>query len=429
MKYIVPVFLGAGLLLTAASVCSQPAAGPARVAGIAVNYDEAQVGVYRLPDPLLLADGRPVTDSATWMQQRRPEILQLLETNQFGRMPAALQPLRFAVREQNGKALGGRAIRRQVTLYLGPDSQDHKLELLIYLPLQPRPAPLLLHLSFVTNAMAVDDPALQPAMAWIKGQPQLQTSSNFSKINPAPFINRGIGFATLYYGDIEPDFKAGIRYGIRRQFYPPGQPRPADGGGAIAAWSWGLSRVMDYLQQDPAIDGRRIALQGASRLGKTVLWTGARDPRFSLIIPSISGEGGAALSRRNFGETIKMITDTNRYYYQFAPNYHYFADEVPNLPMDSHMLIALIAPRPVLIQSGDRDFFSDPRGAFLAVQAAEPVYRLFGLAGPGDGDMPAAGDRSLLHPLGYYLHAGGHTVLPEDYDVFIQFMQKQWGLR
>src|SRR6185295_18881484 len=154
---------------------------------------------------------------------------------------------------------------------------------------------------------------------------------------------------------------------------------------------------------------------GASRLGKAALWTGATDERFAMVIASISGEGGAAVSRRNYGETVAHITDTTRYFYQFAPNYHEYSNKLDQLPMDAHMLISLIAPRPLLLQTGDADFWSDPKGEFLAAVAAEPVYKLFAKDGPGTNQFPAAGDTTLLHTLGYYMHSGGHAVLPTDY--------------
>jgi len=396
------------------------------IAGVHVNYHEDSVGNYILPDPLLLKNGQRVTTASQWTKQRRPEILSLFENLQFGKLPERKTATSYEVTEANGTAFGGRAIRKQVTIYLSKDTSGPKARLLYYLPASTnRPSPLLLGLSFVTNAMAVDDTAIAFDSAWEKGQQVLQTSSNFKKVPIASFIDAGIGYATVYYGDIEPDFKGGLTHGVRKQFLKDGQQNfAADEWGAISAWSWGLSRVMDYLETDQGIDQKRIALNGASRLGKTVLWTGARDTRFALIIASISGEGGAALSRRNYGETIQMITDTGRYYYQFAPNYHSFSKRVNDLPMDSHMLIALIAPRPLLLQTGNEDYFSDPKGEFLAAQAAEPVYQLLQKKGLNRTHMPLAGDTTMLHTLGYYMHQGGHTILPEDYKVFIRFMQK-----
>jgi len=398
---------------------------PAKVANIDVNYEEEKVGAYSLPDPLLLNNGKRVTDTQTWINQRRPEILRLFEEYQFGKVPPKPAHLSFKVRE-TGTAFGGKAVRKQVTVFFTEDSADFKMDLLIYLPShRAQPSPLLLTLSFVTNAMAVDDTAVIPGYAWVNGQRVLPTESRFGKVNVEKFIDAGIGYATVYYGDIEPDFKDGIKYGIRSRYLTPGSSGvAANEWGAISAWSWGLSRAMDYFETDKDIDATRIAINSASRLGKTVLWTGARDQRFALIIPSISGEGGAALSRRNYGETIRMITDSNRYFYQFAPNYHSFSDRVNELPMDSHMLIALVAPRPILIQSGDEDFFSDPKGEFLAAVHAEPVFKLFGQKGLGRTSFPEAGDKSMQNTLGFYMHRGGHSVLPEDFDIFIQFMKK-----
>src|SRR5690606_10902856 len=239
-------------------------------------------------------------------------------------------------------------------------------------------------------------------------------------------LTNGIGFATLYYGDIEPDLKKGIQLGgIRRHYLKAGQTVPeADEWGAIAAWSWGLSRVMEYLETDNQIDSKRVALTGSSRLGKTVLWTGANDQRFKMVLASCSGEGGAALSRRDYGENIKHMTDTSRYHYQFAPNRHSYSDDFASCPVDAHELIAMIAPRYLLLQTGDTDYWSDPKGEFLAAQAAQPVYKLFGIQNVFS-EMPKAGDTSMTYQrLGYYMHDGGHGMIPSDWKVFMEYMKK-----
>jgi len=182
---------------------------------------------------------------------------------------------------------------------------------------------------------------------------------------------------------------------------------------------------MDYFETDRDIDAHRIALQGASRLGKTVLWAGAHDARFAMVIASVSGESGAALSRRNFGETVAHMTDPTRYLYQFAPNYHSYANRVNELPVDAHMLVALIAPRPLLLQTGSTDLWSDPKGEYLAAVAAEPAYRLYGKTGPTASESPAPKDESLLlNDLGYYMHDGPHGVFPGDWTLFLKYMKK-----
>jgi hypothetical protein len=179
---------------------------------------------------------------------------------------------------------------------------------------------------------------------------------------------------------------------------------------------------MDYLETDNGVDANRVAILGVSRLGKTVLWAGAHDPRFALVIASCSGEGGAALSRRNYGETIAHLVAPSRYPYQFCTNYQKYGDHVDQFPVDAHMLLALIAPRPVLLQTGDQDTWSDPKGEFLSAVAAGPVYRLLGKQGLDTDQMPPAG-QAILHTIGYYMHAGGHGTLPPDWDQFLKFIQ------
>jgi hypothetical protein len=180
---------------------------------------------------------------------------------------------------------------------------------------------------------------------------------------------------------------------------------------------------MDYLETDASVDAKRVALLGSSRLGKTVLWAGANDQRFAMVLASVSGEGGAALSRRNYGETVRHITDSTRYAYQFARNYQMYGDRVNQLPFDGHMLVSLIAPRPLLLQTGDTDYWSDPKGEYLSAVAASPVWRLLGTEGLATDHYPAAGE-PVLSTLGYYMHAGRHGILPPDWPVFLTFMRK-----
>jgi hypothetical protein len=228
--------------------------------------------------------------------------------------------------------------------------------------------------------------------------------------------------ATVYYGDIDPDIAGGMKYGVRNLFLKPGQSEPAaNEWGTISAWAWGISRAVDYFETDKGVDAKRVAIFGVSRLGKTVLWAGAHDQRIAAVIASCSGEGGAALYRRNYGENLKHMS--TRFGYQFAPNYARYGDDVAHYPVDSHMLVALMAPRPLLLQTGDRDTWSDPKGEFLAAVAAGPVYKLLGKDDLGTTHMPAAGQENL-NTLGYYMHAGGHGTVPGDYDVFLRFLVK-----
>jgi hypothetical protein len=403
------------------------AAPPSVVAGIPVNYDESKVGTYTLPDPLLTSKGERVRDAATWTRVRRPEILRMMESIQFGKAPGKPDKVIVDRFDTGTVALGGKAIRRQTTLYFTDDRRGPKAELLSYVPADANgPVPVLLQISFSPNANVVDDPGIKPGEMWSRDKKRVPAprTGGFGQVVPLPFLANGIGFATLYYGDIEPDFKGGIPFGIRGRYLKPGRTEPApDEWGAIAAWAWGLRRVMDYLETEPAIDAKRVALLGASRLGKTVLWTGATDERFAVIIASVSGESGAALSRRNYGETVRHMTDSTRYDYQFAHNYQSYGDRVNELPFDGHMLVSLIAPRPLLLQTGSTDLWSDPKGEYLSAVAASPVWKLLGKEGLAVDHYPAAGE-PVLSTLGYSMHEGRHGILPYDWPIFLQFLQK-----
>jgi hypothetical protein len=421
------VRISAAMILSAGAAMAQADKPPAAVvAGIPVNYDEARVGAYTLPDPLLLSNGKPVRDAKTWNEQRRAEIVRLFEENQYGRSPGRPAAMSFDVFDKGTPALDGKAIRRQVTIYFSADKAGPKMDLLVYVPANAAgPVPLLLNLGFSANSSTVNDPGVKVGEVWGRDKKKVPAGQgmSFGRVNVARLLDAGFGFATVYYGDIDPDFLGGVPHGVRALYLKPGQTEPApDEWGSIAAWAWGLSRAMDYLETDKAVDAKRVAIMGVSRLGKTVMWAAARDPRIALVIASCSGEGGAALSRRNYGETIAHLTEASRYPYQFAGNYAKFANQVDRLPVDGHMLVALIAPRPVLLQTGDKDGWSDPKGEFLAAVAAGPVYRLLGQQGLDTDQMPPAGS-PILHTIGYVMHAGGHGTIPSDWDQFLAFMQ------
>lgn len=399
---------------------------PTEVAGIHVNYDEAQVGSYTLPDPLLLANGKRVKDAKMWTEKRRPEIVRLFEENQYGRAPGRPADMSFDVFDQDTPAFDGKAVRRQVTIYFSANRQGPKMDLLIYVPKGgTKPVPLLLNIGFSANSSTVADPGVRVGEIWGRDKKKVPAPEGrgFGRIDVPRLLDAGYGFATFYYGDVDPDFLGGIPYGVRALYLKPGQTEPApDEWGAIAAWGWGLSRAMDYLETDKAVDAKRVSIYGVSRLGKTVMWAGARDTRFAMVIASCSGEGGAALSRRNYGETIAHLVAPTRYPYQFCANYAKWANRVNEFPVDANMLVALMAPRPVLLQTGDQDLWSDPKGEFLAAVAAAPVFQLFGKQGLETDQWPPAGT-PIFHTIGYYMHAGGHGTLPADWDQFLAFMK------
>jgi hypothetical protein len=390
------------------------------------NYEESKAGTFMLPDPLVFNDGKPVKTAREWRQRRRAEILQLLESNVYGRSPKPPKHIRFKVFDVDKEALGGKAIRKQVTIYFPtPEAEAHE-DLLIYIPAAaPKPVPVILEINFLGNQSVTSDLGVKDATIW-NGKPPVwgmapERFRGFDKeFDLEKLLARGYGFATVCYQDIEPDFKEGYKQGgIRRQFFQPGQTEPApDDWGAIGAWAYGLSRAMDYLEKDMAVDPHRVAIMGHSRLGKTVLWAGAQDTRFAMVLSSCSGRGGASPWRRNYGETLRSMS--RAFPFWFCPNLFKYVDQVDKLPVDSDDMIALIAPRPVYITAAQDDQWADPHGMFMAAVAGGPVYKLLNAEGLGTDQMPAI-NAPIMHTIGFHIRAGKHAVTAFDWDQFLAF--------
>jgi hypothetical protein len=423
---LIPVCVAALLLsaiLSAESAFARQA--PDTVAGIPVNYDESLTGTYQLPDPFITSGGERVHTPEEWYENRRPEILNLFYDFQYGRTPPDPDNINFDLFDSGSPAFDGTAIRKQVTINLTGDEDGPGMDLLIYLPADVNgPVPVLLEASFSPNYSRVDDPGVKQGTMWNREGERVPAPENsrFGTLNVSRLISQGFGVATVYYGDIEPDFIGGFDHGIISHFQEENQSgRLPNDWGAISAWAWGLSRAMDYFEQDTDIDEQRIALMGVSRLGKTALWTAARDTRFAAVIASCSGEGGAALSRRNFGETVAHLTAPARYPYQFSESYGLFASHIHHLPVDANLLLSLIAPRPLLLQTGTEDLWSDPKGEFLAAVDASRVYEFLGTEGLQNSMWPDAGE-PVWGTLSYYMHEGGHGTLPSDWEIFMEFL-------
>ena len=409
---------------------------PENVAGIPVNYDESKAGEYVLENPLTLTSGEAVKDIDTWVNVRRPELLELFYQFEYGFTPEPRSDISFEIFEKGTPAFDGKAIRKQVNVSFSAESDGPEMDVLIYLPADVQgPVPVIISLGFTPNSSRVDDPEVKPGEYWDRESNErvpvtVETRRWSFDEQLQLFLSQGIGVVMVYYGDIEPDFPEGItrKKGVRNLYLQEGQTKPAPNEwGAISAWAWGLSRVVDYLETDEDVDPNKIAVTGASRLGKTVLWAAARDQRFDMVIACCSGAGGAALNGRNYGESIAHLTAPSRYPYQFAENFQMFADYPKHIPVDGHLLLSLIAPRPVLLQTGDQDFWLDPKGEFLAAVAASPVFELLGVKGLETDELPPV-ETPILNTLGYYMHKGGHGTVASDWDIYVKFMQKHFQL-
>ncbi|MGH9662075.1 MAG: acetylxylan esterase [Bryobacteraceae bacterium] len=394
------------------------------------NYDEAKAGRYTLPDPLVLASGERVADAATWTRRRRPEILRMFEEHVYGRSAPRPAKLSFELSSLDREAIGGKAVRKQIAVRFSGPAGASRFDLLVYLPRDTsRPVPLFVGPNFTGNHAVHADPGIALPMVWTKGEARRageeSRGSAASRWPIEKILARGYGVATVYYGDIDPDFDDGFQNGIHPLFYKPGQKRPAPGEwGSIGAWAWGLSRAMDYFETDKQVDARRVAVMGHSRLGKTSLWAGAQDERFAIVISNDSGEGGAALARRDFGETVKRINTSFPHW--FTSTFTKYNDDVAALPVDQHMLIALMAPRPVYVASAAEDLWADPRGEFLAAREAGAVYKLLGKRGLDAADMPGI-HQPIHNTVGYHIRAGKHDVTDYDWEQWMEFADKHWG--
>ena len=384
-----------------------------------------------IPDPLTLADGSKVRDAKTWNEKRRPELMALFEDQVYGKTPSTEIPLRTSEVLTDPRALGGKAIRKQVTLYFTLQNDGPQMHLLIYLP--PKPAgrvPVFLGLNFDGNQSVAKDRGILENDIWLKDR----SSGKWTRLPPddrnlgddaaswqvEKILSHGFGLVTAYYFDLEPDFAGGLKDGVRPMF--------ADGDqwSALGAWAWGLSRAVDYLRTDRNIDFDRIGVIGHSRLGKAALWAAAQDPRFALVISNESGKGGASLLKRAQGETIDHLNSAFPHW--FGPNYKQYTGHPERLPVDGNELLALIAPRPLYVASAEGDAASDPKGEFLSAVNVGRVYELFGKKGLGTAQMPPP-NQPIMHDVGYHIRAGKHDVTEYDWDQYLAFAELHWGKR
>ena len=399
-----------------------------------INRDESKVPAYTLPDPLQRADGKRVTDPQQWLHQQRAVLLKLFADNVYGRMPAKPGNMKFKITSVDSFALGGSAIRKQVTILFTNTASAPSMDLLIYLPKSAKgPVPVFMGLNFYGNQTIHADSGIRLSTQWMMNDEQMglvnnratevSRGKNAGKWAVEEIIKRGYGLATAYYGDLEPDHPDGWKTGIRTTLKTELSIHENEWG-AIGAWAWGLSRIMDYLETDADVDAKKVVITGHSRLGKACLWAAANDERFAIVVSNNSGEGGAALSKRWFGETIEKINTSFPHW--FAPAFKQYNKHPEKLPVDMHILLALMAPRPLYVASAADDWWADPKGEFLSAKNAEPVYSLFGKKGLGVNAMPPV-DHPVGETIRYHIRTGKHDFTLYDWQQYLDFADKQFG--
>jgi hypothetical protein len=421
------------LLLAIATLAQQPPVPPK------INYDESKVRPYTLPDPLVLADGAPVRDASVWRQKRRSELLGIFSREVYGRTPGGRPAgMHWAVTSTDRGALGGNAVRKEITVWFTANTDGPKMQLLVYQP-PGRPGahapwPAFLGLNYYGNMCVAPDPAISMSTAWMRPNDSAKIVKNrategtrgaqASAWEVETVLARGYATATVYYGDLCEDRNEGLTKDVGALFKTgTSEDRRPDEWGAIGIWAWGLSRALDVLVKDPEIDGKRVAVHGHSRLGKAALWAAAKDERFGLVISNDSGCGGAALSMRDYGETVEAINTSFPFW--FAKAFRAYNGREAKLPVDQHELLALVAPRPLYVASAADDQWADPRGEFLALKHAEPVYALFGKKGLGIADPPAVGRPVLGDGLAYHIRSGPHAITPYDWAQYLDFADRE----
>lgn len=392
-----------------------------------VNYDEAKANPYPdLPDPLVLNNGKNVTTAKMWWKQRRPEIVEEFDREIYGRVPKNIPKVRWEVtsttNEKNGdvpvitKKLVGHVDNKSYPLV------TVDIQLTLSTPANATgPVPVIMEYGLSPEILA----ALAKRMA---------QSGNPIPVNPGPTwqqqaLAKGWGYAELYPTSIQADNGAGLTQGIIG-LCNQGQPRKLDDWGVLRAWAWGASRALDYFETDRAVDAHYVGLEGHSRYGKATLVAMAYDPRFAVAFVSSSGEGGAKLHRRNWGELVENIAATGEYHWM-AGNFLKYAGPLHwnDLPVDSHELIALCAPRPVFISAGTLekgDGWVDAKGMFMAAVGAGPVYKLLGKKDLGTSEFPPVETPLIDGDVAFRQHSSGHTPGP-NWPTFITFASRYFS--
>jgi len=396
------------------------------------NYDESKVPDYQLPLLLRADSGKKISSRDEWKSIRRPEILHHLEQEVYGKNEIPLEQIKVqtSLIESGDTEYG---TRKQYRIVFSSKYKEVVLNALVYLPKTiKKPVPLFLGLNFRGNHTVSPDKEIIITKAWVRPGKGIINNcatedgrgTSSSRWDIQQILSNGYGLVTAYYGEIDPDFDDNFKNGIYELLGSNRKQKP-DSGGSIDAWAWGLSRLVDFIHTQPAFDKNRIIVLGHSRLGKTALWAGAKDQRIALVISNNSGCGGAAISRRCFGETIKRINTSFPHW--FCKNYSKYNEQEDKCIVDQHSLLSLIAPRPLYVASASEDLWADPYGEYLSIKETIKVYQLYGYKfdkyWSEDIEHKVNPGTSYTGKIGYHLRKGKHDVTSWDWEKFIQFAE------
>lgn len=369
----------------------------------AQNYDEAKVPSYKLPDPLITTTGKVIRSTSDWEKIRRPELLRLFEENVYGVMPKDFDSIRFVI-EQFSSTMQAKAKLKRVMVRVWRDAHEVRIRMTMFVPAKLNgKVPVFLLIN--NRGKEITDPTRQqPSEFW-----------------PAEaLIDSGFAIAAFHVSDAAPDNAERYKEGVLQLYFD--QLKNSNSMKAIGAWAWAASRLMDYFQTDPDIDSKKVYVVGHSRGGKAALWAGAQDERFAMVFSNCSGNTGAAISRRRVGETIKRINTSFPFW--FNDNYKKFNDNEDQLPVDQHLLLALIAPRPLYTTNATKDLWADPIGSYLSVKEATKIYRLYDSKLKLPVNPPATNTALLSAVTGYHIREGEHNLTLYDWNYFIQFAKR-----
>ena len=369
------------------------------------NYYESKIPPYTLPDPLLGNDDGTVSTAKAWNQSRREELMTLFRDKVYGNRPEAEYSITFEQVAERKDVWNGLATGRSMTATVGIGDRKFKFPFVLFIPNHAQtPVPAVIHINnryFIPlpKAVSENDP-FWPAKT---------------------LIERGYATASFHTSDVDPDRKDGYATGIRA-FFADGEAPTPDAWRSLSAWGWAASRVLDYLKSMPSINAKQVAVVGHSRGGKASLWAACEDPRFAVAYSNNSGCGGAALSRRAFGETVGRITTSFPHW--FCPPFSEYAKRESELPVDQHEVMALIAPRAVYVASADEDLWADPAGEYTSLVAAAPVFKLLGAQAITKKSMPTLNQPRVVGKTGYHIRTGGHGLGEVDWNWFLDFTDR-----